>query len=127
MAHVAVRAGLSRVAVGAVLAFSGGGGLTMLSGPLASADAVAYLVNVSVRPGYHFASADEALSYGHRLCAKVADGHSYSAAMSEVKGDFGTADEFQASYLISQAVNELCPESIWQLRRSATNYRPPGH
>jgi hypothetical protein len=29
--------------------------------------------------------------------------------MGDVKADFQTADEFQASYLVSQAVNELCP------------------
>jgi hypothetical protein len=27
--------------------------------------------------------------------------------------------------LISQAVNELCPAQIWQLRNSAAHYRPP--
>jgi len=45
--------------------------------------------------------------------------------MGDVKADFNTSDEFQASYLISQAVNELCPELIWQLRNSAGRYRPP--
>jgi hypothetical protein len=30
--------------------------------PSANADAVAYLVNVTVRPGYHFANADAALA-----------------------------------------------------------------
>jgi len=29
-------------------------------------------------------------------------------------------DYYQASYLISQAVNELCPTLAWQLRNSAT-------
>lgn len=29
--------------------------------------------------------------------------------MTEVKSDFGTSDEYQASYLIGQAVAELCP------------------
>jgi hypothetical protein len=33
--------------------------------------------------------------------------------MSEVKTDFATDDEYQASYLIAQAANELCPELIW--------------
>ena len=46
--------------------------------------------------------------------------------MSDVKADFGTADEYQASYLISQSANELCPALIWQLRNSAAGYRPPG-
>lgn len=93
--------------------------------PSARADVVAYLVNVTVRPGYNFANADAALSYGHGICDKVSQGRSYAQLMGDVKGDFNTSDEFQASYLISQAVNELCPALIWQLRNSAAHYRPP--
>jgi hypothetical protein len=40
-------------------------------------------------------------------------------------GAGGRGGDYQASYLITQAVNELCPALIWQLRNSATNYRPP--
>ena len=90
----------------------------------AHADAVAYLVNVTVRPGYNFANADAALSYGRGICDAVAGGRSYAAVMGDVKADFGTSDEYQASYLITQAVGELCPELIWQLRNSAAGYRP---
>ena len=93
--------------------------------PSAHADVVAYLVNVTVRPGYHFANADAALSYGHGICDKVSQGRSYAQVMGDVKADFNTSDEYQASYLISQAVNELCPALIWQLRNSAAHYRPP--
>jgi len=93
--------------------------------PSARADVVAYLVNVTVRPGYNFANADAALSYGHGICDKVSQGRTYAQVMGDVKGDFNTSDEFQASYLISQAVNELCPALIWQLRNSAAHYRPP--
>ena len=93
--------------------------------PSARADVVAYLVNVTVRPGYNFANADAALSYGHDMCDKVSKGRTYAQVMGDVKGDFNTSDEFQASYLISQAVNELCPALIWQLRNSAAHYRPP--
>ncbi|MDX6296043.1 MAG: hypothetical protein QOH50_5355, partial [Kribbellaceae bacterium] len=32
---------------------------------VANADALAYLVNVTVRPGYDFTSAEDALAYGH--------------------------------------------------------------
>jgi hypothetical protein len=47
--------------------------------------------------------------------------------MGDVRGDFNTDDDYQASYLISQAVNELCPAQIWQLRSSAAHYQsPPG-
>jgi uncharacterized protein DUF732 len=93
--------------------------------PSAHADVVAYLVNVTMRPGYHFANADAALSYGHSLCDKVSQGRSYADVMGDVKADFNSPDEYQASYLISQAVNELCPALIWQLRNSAAHYRPP--
>lgn len=93
--------------------------------PAARADVVAYLVNVHMRPGYHFPNADAALSYGHGVCDKVAAGRAYDQVMSDVRTDFGTSDEFQASYLISQAVNELCPAQIWQLRNSAAHYQPP--
>ncbi|WP_204807281.1 DUF732 domain-containing protein [Mycobacterium riyadhense] len=86
--------------------------------PSAHADAVAYLVNVTVRPGY-FANPDSALSYGNDLCNKVSQGRTYTQVIGEIKADFNTADEYQASYLLSQAVNELCPALIWQLRNSA--------
>ena len=44
----------------------------LLAAPDAHADAVAYLVNVTIRPGYNFANAQQALSYGNMLCDKVA-------------------------------------------------------
>jgi Protein of unknown function (DUF732) len=98
---------------------------TLASAPCVRADAVAYLINVTVRPGYNFANADAALSYGHGICDKVSQGRSYAQVMGDVKADFNTSDEYRASYLISQAVNELCPALIWQLRNSAAGYRPP--
>jgi hypothetical protein len=67
----------------------------------ARADEVAYLVNVTTRPGYNFANADQALAYGRGLCHKVADGEKYAQILGDVKGDFGTVDEYQASYLVS--------------------------
>ncbi len=91
--------------------------------PHAKADAVAYLVNVTMRPGYGFASADDALSYGNSLCDRISAGRSYALLIGDIKADFDTADEYQASYLLNQAVNELCPALIWQLRNSAANYR----
>lgn len=45
--------------------------------------------------------------------------------MAGVKSDFNNPNEFQASYLITQAANELCPALIWQLRASAAHYQPP--
>lgn len=97
----------------------------VLSAPtVAHADAVAYLVNVTVRPGYGFPSADAALAYGQGICDRVGAGISYTAGIATVKADFGTDDDYQAAYLINQAVNELCPALIWQLRQSAAHYTP---
>lgn len=90
----------------------------------AGADQVAYLVNVTVRPGYHFPSAAAALDYGYVICAKESAGRGYADLIRDVKSDFNTSDEYQASYLIAQAVGELCPALIWQLRNSAAGYRP---
>lgn len=100
-------------------------GAALIGSPAAQADTIAYLVNVTVRPGYHFASADDALKYGHGVCTRISSGQSYAEVMGQIESDFDNPDEYQASYLITQAVNELCPALIWQLRNSAANYRPP--
>ena len=103
------------------------GVLTVAVSPCARADVVAYLVNVHVRPGYNFPNADAALSYGYGICDKFAAGRGFPDVMGDVRADFNTSDDFQASYLISQAVNELCPVQIWQLRNTAAHYQsPPG-
>ena len=97
-------------------------GALLACAPTASADNVAYLVNVTVRPVYHFAGPDQALDYGHGICDKIAQGRPYAQLVGDIKDDFNTDDEFSASYLISQAANELCPAEIWQLRNSAAGY-----
>jgi hypothetical protein len=89
----------------------------------AHADQVAYLVNVTVRPGYNFPNAEAALAYGHGLCDKISHNVAYSQLIDDVKHDFGTEDGYQGAYLVSQAAQELCPQLIWQLRRSAAGYR----
>ena len=91
----------------------------------ARADSVGYLVNVTVRPGYNFPNADASLSYGYGLCDQIGSGVSYAQLVNTIKSDFATSDEFQASYLLSQASQELCPAQIWQLRQSAAGYVPP--
>lgn len=91
----------------------------------ARADAVAYLINVTVRPGYNFANADDALAYGHGICDKIAADQSYPDVLDGIKTDFANPDEYQASYLVTQAVNELCPALIWRLRNSAAENRSP--
>lgn len=104
----------SRALAGAVWTWAGvcGFATTTLTSPSAHADAVACLVNVTVRPGHH-------------ICDKVSLGRAYAQLIDDVKADFGTSNEYQASYLISQAVNERYPALIWQLRNSAAGYRPP--
>lgn len=100
-------------------------GIGLASAPPAHADQVAYLVNVHVRPGYNFPNADAALGYGYSICDRVAAKMSYAQLVDQVKADFHTTDYYQGAYLINQAVNELCPAQIWQLRNSAAGYRPP--
>ncbi|MFM8599823.1 MAG: DUF732 domain-containing protein [Mycobacterium sp.] len=90
--------------------------------PPVQADTVAYLVNVTVRPGYNFPNADAALAYGNGICERVRQAPTYSDVVGQVKTDFNTDDDYQAAYLINQAVNELCPALIWQLRNSAVHY-----
>jgi hypothetical protein len=99
---------------------------TLACAPAANADVVAYLVNVTVRPGYNFVNADQALAYGHGICDKIAAGESYGQLSDQVKADFNSSEDYQATYLISQSAQELCPAQIWQLRNSAANWRPSG-
>ena len=86
------------------------------------ADAVAYLVNITVRQGYNFPDAQSALNYGYGICDHITQGARYELLITEIKSDFGFSDDYQASYLINQAANELCPALIWQLRQSAAGY-----
>lgn len=98
--------------------------LLVAGAPAAHADVVAYLVNVTVRPGYNFVNADVVVGYGNGICDNVAHGRSFADAIGAVKRDFNNPDDYQASYLITQAVNEMCPALIWELRNSAAHYRP---
>jgi hypothetical protein len=54
-------------------------------------------------------------------CGCVSDQH-FAQLVADIKSDFATSDGYQASYLISQAANELCPAQIWQLSNSAAGY-----
>ncbi|KHO22290.1 membrane protein [Mycolicibacterium setense] len=111
---------MQRIPLAAALAVIG----AVSFAPSGRADEVAYLVNVTVRPGYGFANAADALNYGYGICDEVASGRAFSDIVDHVKDDFRTGDEYHASYVISQSVNELCPRLIWQVRNSAANYRP---
>lgn len=84
---------------------------------------VEYVYDVVVRRHYGFPNGD-ALAYGHGICDRVGRGESYAQVMGEVKNEVTPSDEFAANYLISYAVNFLCPDLIWQLRNSAGGYRP---
>jgi uncharacterized protein DUF732 len=99
--------------------------VALAGAPSAHADQVAYLVNVTVRPGYNFPNADAALGYGYSVCDRVGAKIGYAQLVDEVKRDFGTVDYYQGAYLVNQAVNELCPAQIWQLRQSAAGYTVP--
>jgi hypothetical protein len=85
---------------------------------------VEYLYDVAVRRHYNFPSND-AIGYGYGICDKVTRGEGYAPVMGDVNSDVTPNDEFAADYLVSYAVNLLCPAQIWQLRNSAAHYRPP--
>lgn len=112
-----------RLLISGGLAAMGAAGALAAAQP-AHADNIGYLVNVTVRPGYNFPNADAALAYGNGVCDQINAGVSYAQLVKTIKADFNTDDEFQASYLISQSAQELCPAAIWQLRQSAAGYIP---
>ena len=85
---------------------------------------VEYMYNVAVRRHYNFPNND-AIGYGYGICSKVGAGESYAQVMGDVKNDVTPNDEFAANFLVSYAVDILCPAQIWQLRNSAQGYRPP--
>lgn len=102
------------------------GGATPSSVPRAHAapdPQVEYLYDVAVRRQYDFPNND-ALGYGHGICDKISSGEGYAQVMDEVQRDITPNDEFAANYLVSYAVNLLCPAQIWQLRNSAAHYQP---
>jgi hypothetical protein len=104
------------------------GGFTQTPPPqahAAPAPEVEYLYDVVVRRQYNFPNNDP-LGYGLGICDKVSAAESYAQVMGDVKSDVTPNDEFAANYLISNAVNLLCPAQIWQLRNSAAGYQPRG-
>ena len=85
---------------------------------------VEYVYDVMVRRHYDFPNND-AVGYGYGICDKVTAGVGYPQVMGDVKNDVTPNDEFAANYLVSYAVDLLCPAQIPQLRNSAQGYRPP--
>jgi hypothetical protein len=103
------------------------GGATAISVPAvhaAPAPQVEFVYNVSVRRHFNFPNND-AVAYGYAVCDKVRGGESYAQVIGEAKRDVTPNDEDASNYLVSYAVNLLCPEQIWQLRNSAAGYQPP--
>ena len=92
----------------------------------APAPEVEYVYDVMVRRHYNnFANPAGAVNYGYGICDEVGRGEGYAQVMGDVKNDRVPNDEFAANYLVSYAVNLLCPAQIWQLRNSAAHYQPP--
>jgi hypothetical protein len=121
---------LRRVVTGLIAVMIGLFGGLLVTSPraragLAPAEQV-YLYDVIFRrPDLHWASADAALAYGYGICDKVRQGRPYAQIAGDFKADLQTSDEYLASYVISDAAQQLCPELIWQLRNSAANFTPP--
>ncbi len=86
---------------------------------------VEFIYDITVRRHYSFANADQAISYAHGICDKLAGGASYAQLMGDTKNEVLPNDEYAANYLVTNAVNIFCPAQIWQLRNSAANYVPP--
>jgi hypothetical protein len=85
---------------------------------------VEYVYNVAVRRHYDFPNND-AIGYGYGICGKVTAGEGYPQVMGDVKRDVTPNDEFASNYLVSYAVELLCPAQIYQLRQSAVGYQTP--
>jgi uncharacterized protein DUF732 len=90
----------------------------------APAPEVEYTYNVVARRHYNFPNND-AIGYGYGICDKVRGGEGYPQVMGDVKNDVTPNDEYAANYLVSYAVGILCPDQLWQLRKSAAGYQPP--
>ena len=108
----------------ATIAVGGAAGTLAPQAHAKPAPEVEFVYNVQVRRYYWFPNND-AVGYGYGICDKVTAGEGYPQVMSDVKNDVTPNDEFAANYLVSYAVDILCPAQIWQLRNSAQGYRPP--
>jgi hypothetical protein len=124
---VRIRTYLGAAAIGAVAAVAGSVPLALVPRAHANpAPEVEYVYDVMVRRhDYNFANPADAINYGYGICDKVTRGESYAQVMGDVKNDVRPNDEYAANYLVSYAVNLLCPAQLWQLRNSAAHYQPP--
>ncbi len=51
-------------------------------------------------------------------------GDTYGVVVADVRNEITPNDEESVNYLVSNAVDILCPAQIWELRQSAAGYRP---
>ena len=121
---MAINASAARILIAAGALVAGGVG-ALGNAPAASADALGYLINITVRPGYNFPGPDAAVSYGYGVCDRIHQGVGYGPLLNGIMTDLSTNDEYQAVYLVNQAAEMLCPAEIWQLRQSAAGYVGP--
>lgn len=91
----------------------------------APAPEIEYLYDVEARRQFTFPANTDPVSYGRSICDRVSSGEGYARLITDIRGDVTPNDEPAANYLLSYAVNLLCPEKIWQLRHSAAGYQPP--
>lgn len=76
------------------------------------------------RPADHnFATADQALAWGLESREKIAEELSKARERDQLRLQHNR--QYGASYLISLARKDLCPQHIWQLCNSAANYTSP--
>jgi hypothetical protein len=115
---------VAMIVAGVAMAVGGAAGTLTPQAQAKPGPEVEYVYNVSVRRHYNFPNND-AIGYGYGICDKVTSGEGYPQVMGDVKSDVTPNDEFAANYLVSYAVDLLCPAQIWQLRNSAQGYRPP--
>jgi hypothetical protein len=107
-----------RSSLAAILVAVGMGTAAITVAPATHADQIGYLVNVHARPGYTFADAQQALDYGYSVCDRVAANTHFADLVNQVDADLDTSDQYESTYLIGQAVDQLCPADLWQLRQS---------
>lgn len=84
---------------------------------------IEFTYNVAFRRHYQFPNND-AVGYGRSICDAVQRGDAYSVVVADVRTAITPNDEESVNYLISNAVDILCPAQIWQLRQSSVGYQP---
>jgi len=84
---------------------------------------IEFTYNVAFRRHYQFPNND-AVGYGRTICDAMQRGDTYGVVVADVRNEITPNDEESVNYLVSNAVDILCPAQIWELRQSAAGYRP---